>query len=253
MTTPVRARAIASELQVLRTILLWANRVREPDGSWLLRDYPLRGLKLPREENVARPVATYARFVQLREALKELAATAPRQTGRDRWVRIELALVLAEATGARIGAIRGLRWSDIVYDPARIRWRQEFDKRGRERVVPVPNALADEIRSFQARLKSIGESWLFPCEDGSGPWPREIFGQQLRLAEEKVGLERLKGGVWHPYRRKWATERKDRPIVDVKAAGGWRDTNTLLTCYQHTDEESMLRVMEAPERLRSFI
>jgi hypothetical protein len=106
VTTPVRARAIASELQVLRTMLLWANRVREPDGSWLLRDYPLRGLKLPREENVARPVATYARFVQLREALKELAATAPRQTGRDRWVRIELALVLAEATGARIGAIR---------------------------------------------------------------------------------------------------------------------------------------------------
>lgn len=95
-------------------------------------------------------------------------------------------------------------------------------------MVPVPNALADEIRSFQARLKGIGESWLFPCEDRSGPWSRDIFGQQLRLAEEKAGLQRLKGGVWHPYRRKWATERKDRPIVDVKAAGGWRDTNTLL-------------------------
>ncbi len=85
------------------------------------------------------------------------------------------------------------------------------------------------------------------------PWPREIFGQQLRRGEEHAGLERLKGGVWHPYRRKWATDRKDRPVVYVKAGGGWRGTNTLLTCYHHTDEESMLRVMEAPERLRTMI
>ena len=40
-------------------------------------------------------------------------------------------------------------------------------------------------------------------------------------------------------------------LVDVKATGGWRDTNTLLTCYQQTDEASMLRVMDAPSRLRS--
>jgi hypothetical protein len=72
------------------------------------------------------------------------------------------------------------------------------------------------------------------------------FGEQLLVAEEKAGLEHLKGGAWHPFRRKWATERKDLPLVDVKATGGWRDTNTLLTCYQQTDEASMLRVMEAP-------
>jgi hypothetical protein len=84
-----------------------------------------------------------------------------------------------------------------------------------------------------------------------GPWPREIFGEQLLVAEQKAGLEHLKGGAWHPFRRKWATERKDLPLVDVKATGGWRDTNTLLTCYQQTDEASMLRVMNAPSKLRS--
>ena len=82
------------------------------------------------------------------------------------------------------------------------------------------------------------------------PWPRDIFREQLLVAEEKAGLEHLKGGAWHPFRRKWATERKDLPLVDVKATGGWRDTNTLLTCYQQTDEASMLRVMEAPRKLR---
>jgi integrase len=117
-----------------------------------LRDYPRRGFKLPREENVAHPVATYDRFLKLREKLKELGATAPQERGRDRWLRIELALVLAEATGARIGAIRRLRWSDTSHEPARIRWRQEYDEKGRERLVPMPHALADEIKSFQVRL-----------------------------------------------------------------------------------------------------
>jgi hypothetical protein len=100
-------------------------------------------------------------------------------------------------------------------------------------------------------LGGIGEGWLFPRADGSGPWPRDIFRELLLVAEERAGLEHLKGGSWHPFRRKWATERKDLPLVDVKATGGWRDTNTLLTCYQQTDEASMLRVMDAPRKLRS--
>lgn len=41
------------------------------------------------------------------------------------------------------------------------------------------------------------------------------------------------------------------PSADVMAAGGWKDTQTLLTCYQHADEETMLRVMEAPVKLLS--
>ena len=45
---------------------------------------------------------------------------------------------------------------------------------------------------------------------------------------------------------KWATERKSLPIAHVKAAGGWKDTATLLTCYQHADDEGMLKVMASP-------
>jgi hypothetical protein len=46
------------------------------------------------------------------------------------------------------------------------------------------------------------------------------------------------------YRRKWATERKELPLKDVAAAGGWKDVTTLLTCYQHAGEATMLKVME---------
>ncbi len=57
------------------------------------------------------------------------------------------------------------------------------------------------------------------------------------------------GGLWHAYRRKWATERKDMPLKDLAAAGGWKDVTTLLTCYQHADEATMLKVMESPLKL----
>lgn len=196
-------------------------------------------------------MATYDRFLKLREAIGEIGKSAPQARGRDRWIRLELALVVAEATGARIGSIRGLKWSDFSFSPPNVCWRAEFDKRDRERKVPLPALLAEEIRSFQTRLGGIGQSWLFPTKGGTKPWPRELFDQLLRQAEQEAGLEHLKGGLWHPFRRKWATERKHLPIPDVKAAGGWKDTNTLLTCYQHTSDESMLAVMESPRKLVS--
>ena len=215
-----------------------------------MSENPLRGVKLPHEENPKRPVATYDRFVEVRAAMQELATTAPQARGRQRWVRMELALVLAEATGTRIGAIRGLRWSDVEADPPRIRWRPEFDKRGRERVVPIPAALAGELHQFRVQLGVVGDDWLFPPAEQDAPWPRELFDQLLRHAEGVAGVTKLKGGLWHPYRRKWATERKKMSLVDVKAAGGWRDTQTLLTSYQQADEDTMLEVMRSPVKLR---
>jgi integrase len=212
---PVRANAVRHDLALLREMILWASRERRPEGGWLLRENPLRGVKLPREEDPLRPIATYDRFLKVREAAQKLAATAPQARGREQWLRFELALVLAEATGRRIGAIRGLGWSNIQYDLPTVRWRAEFDKRSREGVIPITQALADEIRTFQLRLKAVGDGWLFPQKRRDEPWPREVFGQLLDRAEEKAGVQKLKGGGWHAYRRKWATERKKLSVVDV--------------------------------------
>ena len=67
----------------------------------------------------------------------------------------------------------------------------------------------------------------------------------LVKAETLAGLPKLKGGIFHPYRRLWATERKNLPLVDVAAAGGWKDTQALRLSYQHADAETVLRVVEA--------
>jgi integrase len=247
---PVRDNAVRHDLAVLRTMVLWATRERRADGSFLLGENPLRGVKLPREQDPHRPVATFDRYLKVRKAVEDLSVTAPQERGRHRWVRLELALVLVEATGRRIGAIRGLRWSDISFDAPSIRWRAEFDKRRRERVIPIPEEFAKELRSFQVRLGGVGEAWLFPCVAKDEPWPREILMQLLVRAEHEAGVEHVHGGGWHMYRRKWATEREDLPLKALMEAGGWKDLQTLVTCYQHPSDESILKVMAHPVKLR---
>src|SRR5438309_4317380 len=100
-TKPVRARTIQGEVKQLRQMIYWATNERLPDGSWLLENNPLRGVKLPKEEDPRRPIATYDRFLKLRAAAEEMSVTASQEHGRQRWKRWELALVLAEASGAR--------------------------------------------------------------------------------------------------------------------------------------------------------
>jgi integrase len=164
---------------------------------------------------------------------------------------LELALVLAEGTGRRIGAIRRLRWSDFSHDPPTIRWRAEFDKRRREHRIPIPDSLAAEVRAVRLRLAVVGDGWVFRQAHKDAPWAPAQCQEALRQAELVAGVEKLEGGLWHAYRRKWATERKDLPLKDMAAAGGWKDVATLLTSYQHADEGTMLKFMESPIKLVS--
>src|SRR5262245_9986791 len=60
----------------------------------------------------------------------------------------------------------------------------------------------------------------------------------------------IPGSGWHSYRRKWATERGDLPLKALMVAGGWRDLQTLVTCYQHPSEDELLKVMAHPTKLR---
>jgi integrase len=249
-TSKVRARAVAADLQLLRTMVRWACTVRRPDGSWLLSENPLRGLRLPRELNVRRPIATHDRFLVARAKAQELAAEASERE-RPKWIRLELALVLAEATGRRIGAIAALRWADVRFDPAEIHWRAQFDKKRRDQRVPVPDTLAGELKSFRAKLGAFDGGWLFPTATGEAHWSKDMLSELLRHIEREAKLPKLEGGLWHPYRRKWATERKHLPAVDVMRAGGWADRTTMETCYQQSDEAAVLEVMASPARLVS--
>jgi hypothetical protein len=67
----------------------------------------------------------------------------------------------------------------------------------------------------------------------------------------RAGVEPLQGGDWHPYQRKWVTERKHLPDVDAAAAGGWKTPRTLELCYRQPDAETMFSVVSEPRKLRA--
>lgn len=249
-TVPVRARSTDADLAVLNIMLRWATTVRRPDGKRWLQDNPLTGVRRKREQNPRRPVASLDRYLQTREATRTMADAAPSETERMRWTRMELALVLAKETGRRLSSIRNLLWDDIDCNDGSIRWRAEFDKKGHESVIPIPDELVEEIRQFRRRLGALS-GWVFAREsDGAEPMDRHLFDKWLTVAEQHAGLEKLKGGLWHPYRRMWATARSHLPLKQVAVAGGWKDTETLLTCYQHPDRDSLLNVMRDERPLR---
>jgi integrase len=179
-------------------------------------------------------------MMELREAGNE----------RDRqwWLKMELALVLAEATGRRLGSIRALRWEHIDFEHATIHWQAEADKKGVAWDIPIPVALVDELRTFREAF-GVSVGLLFPSESDPGtPMDRHLFDKWLAFAERHAQLPKLKGALWHSYRRKWASERKHLSLVDVAAAGGWKDTATLLECYMQPDPSTLLRVMSEPQK-----
>src|SRR5581483_6054376 len=242
-------RMVHGDFVMLRTVLRWACQVPTADGGrWLDRD-PLFGVKVVQEKNPRRPIASYARFQKTRTALQQLAAEAIDLQTKHRWIKIEFALVIAEATGRRLGSIRALEWEDFDLEQCQIVWRAEADKRGKEWVVPMPDSLYDESTTFRERLGGATGP-VFTPERGEGKlMNRRMFLKWLDYAENHAGLRKMRMGAWHPYRRKWATERKHLPLVDVAAAGGWKGTQMLLKCYQQPDPDTILSVMNEPSKL----
>ena len=114
--------------------------------------------------------------------------------------------------------------------------------------IPIPSSLLDELRSFESEL-GRSRGLLFPSESNDKvPMDRHLFDKWLTAAERHAQLPKLKGALWHRYRRKWASERKHLSLVDVAAAGGWKDTATLLGCYMQPDSSTLLRVMSEPQK-----
>ena len=62
----MRDRAVASDLEWLRTALNWATRARDEQGRYYLRENPARGFPIPKEKNPGRPVASQDRYEALR-------------------------------------------------------------------------------------------------------------------------------------------------------------------------------------------
>jgi len=232
---PVRDRSVQADLVALNTMLNWAVRERDRHGRRLLAENPLYGLSLPKEKNPRRPVVTH-------DVFERLVAVADQVNPL-----LRLALVVAEGTGRRLSAWRQLQWSDIDFDAGTIRWRAETDKKGYEQVVPMSEAVRRELHAARQLNPAIGAAWVFPSpKDPTKPCSRHLLDDWLRRAYKLIGVTPEPGGLWHPFRRKWASERKGYPAVDVAEAGGWKDVRTVQTSYQLPDSGTVRNVVLNP-------
>jgi len=231
----VRDRTIECDLLALDRALNWGTRERNETGRRLLKENPWYGIRFPKERNTRRPVMTHTTFLAL---LKVAEGVDPLLT---------LALVVAEATGRRLSAWRNLRWDDIDLQEGTIRWRAEHDKSGFEEIVPMSGAVQEALKEARKRQQAIGSAPVFPApRNPTKPVDRHVLDNWLRQAYSEAGLASQPGGLWHPLRRKWATERKGYPVKDVAAAGGWKTERVLLTSYQQSDAATIRTVVLEP-------
>ena len=124
-------------------------------------------------------------------------------------------LIVAEGTGRRISAIAELRWPDVHFGSNVIRWRAENDKSGYEDTRPAAPHVMKALSDLQLRSERIGDTPVFPSpKDPQSPVSRHLLDDWLRRAYEFAEIEPEPGGLWHPIRRKWVTERANYPTTE---------------------------------------
>ncbi|HEY4306544.1 MAG TPA: hypothetical protein VGM82_18860 [Gemmatimonadaceae bacterium] len=250
---PLRDGALDCDFRWLSSVCNWATRHKLADGRRLLTSNPLHDCKWPKEQNVRRPVASHDRYERTLAEASAIDATG----------RLALVLTLARYTARRIDAILQLSASDFLLSTERIRaalanagqneqladamthgairWRMEHDKQGTERITPVTKLVRDAIDGYLRANPRVGEVPAFPAvEDEKRPLSRSSATKWLRVAEQRAELPKLRGSLWHAYRRLWATERKSLPDVDVAEAGGWNGTKAMKLAYQHATPAGVL-------------
>lgn len=226
---PVGNRTVERDLRFLLAVLNWASA-----NEWLPKN-PLRALEPPKEQNPKRPVLT-------KDDYRRLVETAEGVGG---W-RFRLALVLAYETGHRGNAIRHLRWSDVDLQAPAVLWRAEHDKMNKEHVTPLSRDAVEALQGAQREQMAIGDAWVLPSpSDASQPCSRHLLRDWWGRGVKAAGLDDVEGRGWHSLRRLFATRMKDQPMVTLMKLGGWRDSETVLKCYQSADFEELKQALAA--------
>lgn len=250
----VRPGTVNLGLEALNMALNWAVTWRE-GGRTLLDRNPVWRLPYLDDPNVRRAVWTEERF----EALVRVADGMTMQVewnGKRQRLPCYLSdiIVIAAGTGRRIGAVRQLAYADLRPDRkphGAIAWPAETDKGGKAWLTPIAPDVAARLRKVLSERPGLGTGPLFPApRNASKAVDRETLASWLRTAEQLAGVPRIQGDSFHGLRRKFATERKHLPAVDVAKAAGWRSITTMQRSYVQADDAGVLEAVLDPRRLR---
>lgn len=283
----VEPRTVDADLVFINSAFNWACQWNTPDGRKLLERNPWgapaagvkRALERPKTAAPRRPVATYDRYLAMRavadQVLMQTAKGDPdaelvERSGKKGGVRLNAPskkpgsakfwmkpsylpelLDLVEDNGRRITSVCRLEYDDIAREGGvitRVTWPPL--KREKEKSVPVSDRTRAILEEILRRRPGLGKHPVFPApRNPLKPMTRHLADDWLREAVVISGVGFLDWGMWHPFRRKWATERKHLPRKDVMEVGGWKDERSLRESYEQSDEETMLAVVNEPRKL----
>jgi len=232
-------QTVKNDLAALRTAALWAYGQKDREGNRLLAERIFDGVTLPEEKNPRQPLISDSLFDQL---------LAVADTTRHPMFRV--ALILAEAFGNRISSIRHLAWADIRWADREVWWNPIYDKMEYERTSHIPDDVLAALAAWRDDPSRLPSPWiLYAPADPTRPVSENRVQLWMTRAFTKLGTPRPKGFGWHALRRKWNTDRKDLPMKDVMAAGGWKSLAAFLR-YQQPDKATMRAVMTHRRRAR---
>lgn len=233
----VGATALHQDIKLLKSMMKWATGVYN-NGRPLLDRNPLTGFAIPKTRNPIRPMIEEETVEKLRAVAGRVSPLMP------------LLITLMDSTGRRLSSVLGLRWDDFDFEKRTITWRAELDKKRRTWIVPMPKQAEVALLEYRAEHPAIGSALVLPMmSDPTKAVTRHLASDWMQRAYRYAGLKRPKGSLWHAFRRRWATLRKDYPLRDLAAAGGWEDLPTALM-YQHPDQETLRRVIDHPKQLQ---
>ena len=112
-----------------------------------------------------------------------------------RWEGLYLLVILALSTGARLGELWRLRWSDIDLDKGLA--HLEDTKNGERRALPLVPAVQDELRKWskarnKAKVRHIGSDLLFPATYNPQQPYGESFREHWNEALQRAGIENFR-------------------------------------------------------------
>jgi len=233
----VGATSVHQDIKLLKSMMKWATGVYN-NGRPLLDRNPLTGFAIPKTRNPLRPLIEEETVEKLKVVAERVSPLMP------------LLITLMDSSGRRLSSVLGLRWDDFDFEKRTITWRAELDKKRRTWIVPMPRQAEVALLEYRAEHPAIGSALVFPMmSDPTTPVTRHLASDWMQRAYRYAGVKRPKGSLWHAFRRRWATLRKDYPLRDLAAAGGWEDLPTALM-YQHPDQETLRRVMDHPKPLQ---
>jgi integrase len=228
-----------------RGVLDWATTRLGPQRKPILPFNPIARVKRVRSTNPRTPVATWNDFLRVYRYSDRV----------DSQRLLRSLLMLAHEHGWRLSAWCQLRASDVDRKPGRywphgrIRKRAATDKKGKEQWVPLTPRARKAVDRLIRRSGVIGDAYLFPAPRATGAWRADHALDLLHRTEQLTAREyqgekhpAVELGGFHALRRKWASDRKDQPLVDVANAGDWHPA-TLYSHYQKADPATTLRVV----------